>query len=111
MHVIVTDFWKSENLVFMQFNRDEAGNMTPLPKPSIDTGLGFGARMASIVQNVNTNFETDLIFPIIQCAESLAERPYGKNEADDVAMKVIADHSRAPPPFSLAIGVLPSQRG
>jgi alanyl-tRNA synthetase len=82
------------NLVFMQFNRDASGTMTPLPKPSIDTGLGL-ERMASIIQNVNTNFETDLIYPIIQRAEVLAEKPYGQNESHDVAMKVIADHSRA----------------
>ncbi len=97
------------NLVFMQFNRDDAGNMTPLPKPSIDTGLGL-ERMASIIQNVNNNFETDLIFPIIQCAETLAEKPYGKNESDDVAMKVIADHSRAAA-FLIGDGVLPSNEG
>jgi alanyl-tRNA synthetase len=68
------------NLVFMQFNRDASGTMTPLPKPSIDTGLGL-ERMASIIQNVNTNFETDLIYPIIQRAEVLAEKPYGQNES------------------------------
>jgi alanyl-tRNA synthetase len=97
------------NLVFMQFNRDASGTMTPLPKPSIDTGLGL-ERMASIIQNVNTNFETDLIYPIIQRAEVLAEKPYGQNESDDVAMKVIADHSRAAA-FLIGDGVLPSNEG
>ncbi|BBO86946.1 alanine--tRNA ligase [Desulfosarcina ovata] len=97
------------NLVFMQFNRDAAGVMTPLPKPSIDTGLGL-ERMASIIQNVDTNFETDLIFPIIQRTEALAERPYGNNDSDDVAMKVIADHSRAAA-FLIGDGVLPSNEG
>ena len=97
------------NLVFMQFNRDESGAMTPLPKPSIDTGLGL-ERMASIIQNVNTNFETDLIFPIIQRTEALAERPYGASDTDDVAMKVIADHSRAAA-FLIGDGVLPANEG
>jgi alanyl-tRNA synthetase len=97
------------NLVFMQFNRDESGAMTPLPKPSIDTGLGL-ERMASVIQNVNTNFETDLIYPIIQRAEALAEKPYGKDDTVDVAMKVIADHSRAAA-FLIGDGVLPSNEG
>ena len=97
------------NLVFMQFNRDEAGVMTPLPKPSIDTGLGL-ERMASVVQETKTNFETDLIFPIIQRTEALAEKSYGNSEADDVAMKVIADHSRAAA-FLIGDGVLPSNEG
>ena len=97
------------NLVFMQFNRDESGTMTPLPKPSIDTGLGL-ERLASIIQEKNTNFETDLIYPIIQKAASLAEKPFGGNETDDVAMKVIADHSRAAA-FLIGDGVLPSNEG
>jgi len=97
------------NLVFMQFNRDEAGVMTPLPKPSIDTGLGL-ERMASVIQGKKTNFETDLIYPIIQRAESLAEKSYGESETDDVAMKVIADHSRAAA-FLIGDGVLPSNEG
>jgi alanyl-tRNA synthetase len=97
------------NLVFMQFNRDSSGAMTPLPKPSIDTGLGL-ERMASVVQNVNTNFDTDLIYPIIQRTEALAEKSYGAAESDDVAMKVIADHSRAAA-FLIGDGVLPSNEG
>jgi alanyl-tRNA synthetase len=97
------------NLVFMQFNRDASGNMTPLPKPSIDTGLGL-ERMASVIQNVETNFETDLIYPIIQRTEALAEKPFGQGESDDVAMKVIADHSRAAA-FLIGDGVLPSNEG
>jgi alanyl-tRNA synthetase len=97
------------NLVFMQFNRDEAGVMTPLPKPSIDTGLGL-ERMASVIQGTKTNFETDLIYPIIQRAEALAEKSYGSSETDDVAMKVIADHSRAAA-FLIGDGVLPSNEG
>ncbi len=93
----------------MQFNRDASGSMTPLPKPSIDTGLGL-ERLASIIQQKNTNFETDLMYPIIQKAEALAEKPYGGSEPDDVAMKVIADHSRAAA-FLIGDGVLPSNEG
>ena len=97
------------NLVFMQFNRDASGAMTPLPKPSIDTGLGL-ERMASIIQDVDTNYDTDLIYPIIERTEALAEKSYGQDESDDVAMKVIADHSRAAA-FLIGDGVLPSNEG
>jgi alanyl-tRNA synthetase len=97
------------NLVFMQYNRDESGTMTPLPKPSIDTGLGL-ERMASIIQNVNTNFDTDLIYPIIARTEALAGQAYGQSDSFDVAMKVIADHSRAAA-FLIGDGVLPSNEG
>jgi alanyl-tRNA synthetase len=97
------------NLVFMQFNRDADGKMTPLPKPSIDTGLGL-ERMASVLQNVPTNFDTDLIRPIIAEAEALSERPFGESTQADVAMKVIADHSRAAA-FLIGDGILPSNEG
>jgi alanyl-tRNA synthetase len=97
------------NLVFMQFDRDESGTLTPLPKPSIDTGLGL-ERLASILQEKETNFETDLILPIINRAEALAEVSYGKDREADVAMKVIADHSRAAA-FLIGDGVLPSNDG
>jgi alanyl-tRNA synthetase len=97
------------NLVFMQFNRDADGVMTPLPKPSIDTGMGL-ERLASVLQNVSTNFDTDLIRPIIARTEQLARTAYGQDEAVDVAMKVIADHSRAAA-FLIGDGVLPSNEG
>ena len=97
------------NLVFMQFNRDADGKMTPLPKPSIDTGLGL-ERMVSVKQNVATNFEIDLILPIIQKVEQLSEKPFGRSTDDDVAMKVIADHSRAAA-FLIGDGVFPSNEG
>ncbi|PIP35176.1 MAG: alanine--tRNA ligase [Desulfobacterales bacterium CG07_land_8_20_14_0_80_52_14] len=97
------------NLVFMQFNRDASGKMTPLPKPSIDTGMGL-ERVVSVIQNVPTNFDTDLIRPIIRKVEELSERPFGASEADDVAMKVVADHSRAAA-FLIGDGVLPSNEG
>lgn len=97
------------NLVFMQYNRDADGNMTPLPKPSIDTGLGL-ERLASILQNTETNFETDLIRPIIARTEELAQKAYGQSKDVDVAMKVIADHSRAAA-FLIGDGILPSNEG
>ena len=97
------------NLVFMQFNRDESGKMTPLPKPSIDTGLGL-ERMVSIIQDVPTNFDTDLMRPIIARTEDLAEKRLGESHATDVAMKVIADHSRAAA-FLIGDGIMPSNEG
>jgi len=97
------------NLVFMQFNRAASGKMTPLPKPSIDTGMGL-ERIVSIVQDVPTNFETDLMQPIIRKAEELAEKRYGESSEDDVAMKVIADHSRAAA-FLIGDGIMPANEG
>jgi alanyl-tRNA synthetase len=97
------------NLVFMQFNRDEAGHMTPLPKPSIDTGMGL-ERIVSIVQDVPTNFDTDLIRPIIEKTENLAGKNIGESRETEVAMKVIADHSRAAA-FLIGDGILPSNEG
>ncbi len=97
------------NLVFMQFNRDASGKMTPLPKPSIDTGLGL-ERMVTILQNVPTNYDTDLIRPIIEKTENLAERQLGESHETDVALKVIADHSRAAA-FLIGDGILPSNEG
>jgi alanyl-tRNA synthetase len=97
------------NLVFMQFNRDASGKMTPLPKPSIDTGMGL-ERVASIIQDVPTNFDTDLIRPIIQETEQLAEKRFGESGSTDVALKVIADHSRAAA-FLIGDGIMPSNEG
>ena len=97
------------NLVFMQFNRDASGKMTPLPKPSIDTGMGL-ERIVSLVQDVATNYDTDLIQPIIQKTEKLAEKQFGESGPIDVAMKVIADHSRAAA-FLIGDGIMPSNEG
>ncbi|MCK5204401.1 MAG: alanine--tRNA ligase, partial [Desulfobacterales bacterium] len=97
------------NLVFMQFNRDASGQMTPLPKPSIDTGMGL-ERIVSLIQDVPTNFDTDLIQPIIRETENLAEKRFGESGSTDVAMKVIADHSRAAA-FLIGDGILPSNEG
>ncbi|MGQ9921919.1 MAG: alanine--tRNA ligase [Desulfobacca sp.] len=97
------------NLVFMQYNRDEQGKLHPLPKPSIDTGMGL-ERLAAVIQGVPTNFDTDLLRPIIGRTEELAGQAYGRDPALDVAFKVIADHSRAIT-FLIADGVLPSNEG
>ncbi len=97
------------NLVFMQFNRDASGKMTPLPKPSIDTGMGL-ERIVAVVQNVPTNYDTDLIVPIIKKAGELSGKSLGESAASDVALKVIADHSRAAA-FLICDGILPSNEG
>ncbi len=97
------------NLVFMQFNRDADGGLTPLPKPSIDTGMGL-ERIVSILQNTPSNYETDLLLPIIRKVEALTAGQLGASAEADVAMKVIADHSRATA-FLIGDGVLPSNEG
>ena len=97
------------NLVFMQYNRDASGKMTPLPKPSIDTGMGL-ERIASLVQNVPTNFDIDLIRPIITMVETLSEKRLGNSLQNDIAMKVIADHTRAAA-LLIGDGILPSNEG
>jgi alanyl-tRNA synthetase len=97
------------NLVFMQFNRDASGNLTSLPKPSIDTGMGL-ERLSAVIQGVKTNFDTDLIRPIIARVEDLSGVRYGPDPGQAVAFKVIADHSRAIT-FLIADGVLPSNEG
>ncbi|HEX9020887.1 MAG TPA: alanine--tRNA ligase, partial [Nitrospirota bacterium] len=97
------------NLVFMQYNRDETGKLTPLPRPSIDTGMGL-ERLSSVVQKVRTNFETDLFQPIIKEIASLAGVPYHKDEQTDISYQVCADHLRAMT-FLVSDGVLPSNEG
>jgi alanyl-tRNA synthetase len=94
------------NLVFMQFNRDASGALTPLPKPSIDTGMGL-ERIAAVVQGKDSNFQTDLLRPLIAHVERLSRKRYGAREADDISMRVIADHARATT-FLIADGVTPS---
>ena len=100
------EYW---NLVFMQFHRDESGTMRPLPKPSIDTGAGL-ERVASILQRVPTNYDTDLFIPLIKRIESLAGVAYGRDPKTDAAMRVIADHARATA-FLVADGALPGNEG
>lgn len=97
------------NNVFMQFNRDEKGVMTPLPKPSVDTGMGL-ERIATVMQGVTSNYDTDLIQGIIRHVEKLSGKRYRAEAKDDVSMRVIADHSRATT-FLICDGVLPSNEG
>jgi alanyl-tRNA synthetase len=101
-----TELW---NLVFMQFNRDEQGNMTPLPRPSIDTGAGL-ERLASVLQGKLSNFDADLFRPLIDEAAALANVEYGSNHDTDVSLRIIADHARAAT-FLISDGVLPSNEG
>jgi len=97
------------NLVFMQFNRSQDGTMTPLPKPSIDTGMGL-ERVAAVLQGKFNNYDSDLFTPIIARLEELSGKSYGASDHDDTAMRVIADHARATT-FLVADGVLPSNEG
>ncbi|MFQ6103851.1 MAG: alanine--tRNA ligase [Candidatus Glassbacteria bacterium] len=94
------------NLVFMQYNREKDGSLTPLPKPSIDTGMGL-ERIASVLQGATSNFEIDIIMPLIEKMESLCGKSYDQNKT---SFRVIADHSRAIT-FALADGVMPSNEG
>ncbi|MDO4280131.1 MAG: alanine--tRNA ligase [Peptococcaceae bacterium] len=96
------------NLVFMQYNRDETGKLTPLPHPNIDTGMGL-ERITSILQGVETNFDTDLFVPLLEYVEELTGKPYYHDERG-FAFRVIADHARACT-FLIADGVLPSNEG
>ncbi|HEX9603074.1 MAG TPA: alanine--tRNA ligase [Myxococcales bacterium] len=103
------------NLVFMQFERKEPeGPLTPLPRPSIDTGAGL-ERLAAAVQNVASNYDTDLLQPLIQEAARISGKRYSPTDAldargDSASMRVVADHSRAAS-FLIADGVLPSNEG
>lgn len=97
------------NLVFSEFNHNPDGTYTPLPKKNIDTGMGL-ERMASVVQDVPTNFDTDLFIPIIRSTEEIAGVKYGQNKETDVAFKVIADHIRTVA-FAVGDGALPSNEG
>ena len=97
------------NLVFMQFDRAQDGTMTPLPNPSIDTGMGL-ERLASVVQGKPTNFDTDLILPVIKGMEEMTDHKYGASPETDVSFRVIGDHIRALA-FLVADGVNPSNEG
>ncbi|SAY50562.1 alanine--tRNA ligase [Neisseria weaveri] len=94
------------NCVFMQFNRDEQGNMNPLPKPSVDTGMGL-ERMAAVMQHVNSNYEIDLFQNLLKAAACETGTEFSM---DVPSLKVIADHIRACS-FLIADGVLPSNEG
>jgi alanyl-tRNA synthetase len=97
------------NLVFMQYDRDASGKMTPLPKPSIDTGLGL-ERLTAVVEGVRSNWESDLFRPVINQVEELSGKSCAGQDLDSIAIRVIADHSRAAA-FLIADGILPSNEG
>ncbi|MGF7045951.1 alanyl-tRNA synthetase [Paenibacillus sp. DS2015] len=97
------------NLVFSQFNHNKDGSYTPLPNKNIDTGAGL-ERLASILQNVDSNFDTDLFMPLIERTAKLAGVTYKDSVETDIALKVIADHVRTVS-FAVADGVLPSNEG
>ena len=106
----IVEIW---NLVFMQFDRSEIGpgkfKLDPLPAPSVDTGAGL-ERLAVVLQGVKSNYDTDLIRPIINFTAKLADRNYEPETQEGFAMRVIADHARATA-FSIADGILPGNEG
>jgi alanyl-tRNA synthetase len=97
------------NLVFMQFNRDASGTMTPLPRPSIDTGMGL-ERLAAILQGKLSNYDCDLLLPIVNRAGELCNVEYGADPRSDTVLRINADHARATT-FLIHDGVLPSNEG
>ncbi|MCJ7680514.1 MAG: alanine--tRNA ligase, partial [Candidatus Aminicenantes bacterium] len=102
----VFELW---NLVFMQYYQDESGRMTPLPSPSIDTGMGL-ERLAAVLQKKKSNFETDLFFPLIDRVGDAAGIEYGADEKNDIALRIIADHLRAVC-FLIGDGIMPANDG
>ena len=102
-------FMEVWNLVFMQYNRDASGKLTPLPNPSIDTGMGL-ERLSAVVQKVKSNYDSDLLKPIITYTEGLFEKRYGRDSNMDISFRVIADHSRSMT-FLIGDGVMPSNEG
>jgi alanyl-tRNA synthetase len=102
----VIEIW---NLVFMQYNRDAAGTLHPLPKPSIDTGMGL-ERLTAVAQGVLSNYDSDLFMPVLTAIARRAGAQYGDTEQADRSMRVIADHLRAIT-FLMTDGVLPSNEG
>ena len=97
------------NLVFMQYDRDSSGRLTPLPRPSIDTGMGL-ERVAAVMQGKLSNYDTDLICPIIHHAAELFRVSYGEDPKVDTALRIVADHARATE-FLIHDGVLPANDG
>ncbi|MDC6388797.1 alanine--tRNA ligase [Maribacter sp. PR1] len=105
-HPLVVEIW---NLVFMQYNRKADGSLESLPAKHVDTGMGF-ERLCMVLQNVKSNYDTDVFTPLIREIEIITDAQYGKNEEVDIAIRVIADHIRAVA-FSIADGQLPSNTG
>jgi len=102
----VIEIW---NLVFMQFNRDATGTLNPLPKPSIDTGMGL-ERLAAVAQGVHSNYDSDLFTPLLDAIAARGGIRRGERDSADRSMRVIADHLRAIT-FLMTDGVLPSNEG
>jgi alanyl-tRNA synthetase len=102
----VIEIW---NLVFMQFNRDAGGTLHPLPKPSIDTGMGL-ERLAAVAQGVYSNYDSDVFTPLLTAVAARAGVRYGEQDQTDRSMRVVADHLRAIT-FLMTDGVLPSNEG
>lgn len=105
-HPLVVEIW---NLVFMQYNRKADGSLESLPAKHVDTGMGF-ERLCMVLQNVKSNYDTDVFTPLIREIEIITDAQYGKNKEVDIAIRVIADHIRAVS-FSIADGQLPSNTG
>jgi len=105
-HPLVIEIW---NLVFIEFNRKSNGSLENLPAKHIDTGMGF-ERLCMVVQNVKSNYDTDVFTPIIREIETITGTVYGKDEKIDIATRVVADHIRAVA-FAIADGQLPSNNG
>ncbi|MFZ0981651.1 MAG: alanine--tRNA ligase [Candidatus Acidiferrales bacterium] len=97
------------NLVFMQFNRDADGKLNPLPKPSVDTGMGL-ERVTAVLEGKISNFDTDLFMPLIHKAEEFTEARYGRDAKLDPSFRIVADHARATT-FLICDGVMPSNEG
>ncbi|MCK9362552.1 MAG: alanine--tRNA ligase [Syntrophales bacterium] len=97
------------NLVFTQFDRDQSGTLTPLPRPNIDTGMGL-ERLAAVAQGVKSNYDSDLFAGIIRFISEISGHAYGSNEESDISLRVIADHSRSVA-FLIGDGVIPSNEG
>ncbi|MBW2936748.1 alanine--tRNA ligase [Aureisphaera sp. CAU 1614] len=105
-HPQVVEIW---NLVFMQYNRKADGSLEKLPSQHVDTGMGF-ERLCMVLQNKQSNYDTDVFMPLIREIEAVTKSQYGKDEKRDVAIRVISDHIRAVA-FSIADGQLPSNSG
>ena len=103
---IIVELW---NLVFMQFDRDASGELTPLPAASVDTGAGL-ERIAMVLQGVDSSYHTDLFAPLIERVAELVGRDYDADSDEGVSYRVLADHARAVA-FLLADGVFPSNEG
>ena len=105
-HPQVVEIW---NLVFMQYNRKANGSLEELPSKHIDTGMGF-ERLCMVLQDVKSNYDTDVFTPLIREVEAITDADYGDDEKSDIAIRVIIDHVRAVA-FSIADGQLPSNTG